>query len=65
MSIFAGDCQIGNNCMIGAGAVILGNVMIGNNVSVGVNAVVLNDVPDNTVAAGILAEIKKHKTVRE
>lgn len=36
---------IGDNVMIGAGAVILRNVVIGNNVKIGANAVVLNDIP--------------------
>lgn len=45
--------------MIGAGAVILGNVSIGNNVKIGANAVVTHDIPDNCVAIGIPARIKK------
>ena len=40
---------IGNNCLIGAGAIIVGNVRIGNNVRVGANSVVYKDVPDNSV----------------
>lgn len=55
--------SIGNNVLIGAGACILGGIIIGNNVSIAANAVVLDDVPDNAVAAGIPAKIKKYKTV--
>ena len=50
---------IGNNCMIGTGAKILGPVKIGNNCVIGANAVVLKDVPDNCMAAGVPATIKK------
>jgi len=48
---------IGDNCLIGAGAVLLGRIKIGNNVKIGANAVVLNDVPDNCTAVGIPARI--------
>lgn len=50
---------IGDNCMIGAGAVIIGNVHLGNNVIVGVNAVVTKNFPDNCVIAGTPAKIIK------
>lgn len=50
-----GYCTVGDNCMIGAGAVILGNVSIGNNVFIGANAVVTHDIPDNCVAVGVPA----------
>lgn len=45
--------------MIGAGAVILGNITIGNNVSIGANAVVTKDIPDNCVAVGVPAKIRR------
>lgn len=38
--------QIGDHCLIGAGAVIVGNIRIGNHVKVGAGAVVCSDVPD-------------------
>ena len=56
-----GAPTIGNNVMVGAGAVILGNVRIGNNVVIGANAVVLKDIPDNVLVAGVPAEIKRNK----
>ena len=49
--------EIGNNVMIGSGAVILPDVKIGNNVIVGSRAVVTHDVPDNVVVAGCPARI--------
>lgn len=45
--------SIGNNCLIGAGAIIIGGVRIGNNVKIGAGAVVNVDVPDGcTVVSG-------------
>ncbi len=40
--------RIGDNCVIGAGAVIIGDVTIGNNCNIGANCTVAKDVPDNT-----------------
>ena len=37
---------IGNNCLIGAGAVIIGDIKIGNDVKIGAGAVVSTNVPD-------------------
>ncbi len=53
-----GYCSVGDNVMIGAGAVILGNIKIGNNVQIGANAVVTHDIPDNCVAVGVPARFK-------
>ena len=38
--------DIGKNCLIGAGAVIVGDVKIGDNVKIGAGAVVFKSVPD-------------------
>lgn len=56
-------CEIGDNVMIGAGAVILGNIRIGNNVQIGANAVVTRDVPDNCIAVGVPAHIREQNSV--
>ena len=60
-SKIAGVPQIGNNVQIGCGAVIIGNITIGDNVYIGANAVVLKDVPDNSIAIGVPAEIKARR----
>ena len=52
---------IGDNVIIGAGAVILGNIKIGNNVIIGANAVVVSDIPDNSIAVGVPAKVKCRK----
>lgn len=53
--------QIGNNVQTGCGAVIIGNITIGDNVYIGANAIVLKDVPDNSIAIGVPAEIKARR----
>ncbi len=52
---------IGDNVMIGSGAVIIGDIKIGNNVIIGSNAVVISDLPDNVVAVGVPAKYNKIK----
>ena len=49
--------HIGNNVMIGAGAVILGNINIGDYAIVGANIVVLRDVPPKCTVVGNPARI--------
>lgn len=44
--------QIGDNCFIGSGAVLLGPCKLGNNCKVGANAVVNFDVPSNSTVVG-------------
>lgn len=51
--------EVGNNCYVSTGAVILGPITIGDNVIIGANAVVNKDVPDNVVVAGVPAKIIK------
>ena len=54
----------GDRVDIGAGAVILGTIHIGDDVSIGANAVVLTDIPANSIAIGVPAQIRpKKKTV--
>jgi len=43
--------------LIGAGAKILGPVLIGDNSIIGANAVVVSDIPGDSIAAGIPAEV--------
>jgi serine O-acetyltransferase len=50
---------IGNNVDIGSGAKLLGRIRIGDNVMIGANAVVLCDVPDNCIAVGVPAVVKR------
>lgn len=44
-----GAPTIGNNVLIGAGAILIGGIHIGNNCRIGAGAVVCVDIPDNSV----------------
>lgn len=51
--------NIGDNCWIGAGAIICPGVSIGNNVVIGAGSVVCKDVEDNVIVAGNPAKVIK------
>lgn len=53
-----GSPVIGNRVDIGAGAKILGPITVGDDVVIGANAVVIKDIPSNSLAVGVPAEIK-------
>lgn len=53
--------NIGDNCYISTGVIILAPIDIGNNVTIAAGAVVTKDVPDNCVVGGIPAKILKMK----
>lgn len=59
--------HIGENCWIGAGAVILPGVTIGDNTVIGAGSVVTKDIPANVVAVGnpcrVLREIGERDKV--
>lgn len=48
---------IGDNVMIGSGAKVLGPFRVGDNARIAANAVVLNEVPPNSTAVGVPAQI--------
>lgn len=48
---------LGENVMVGAGAVIIGGVFVGDNAKIGANAVVTNDIPEGKTAVGIPARV--------
>lgn len=55
------DAEIGDNCYIGAGAIIMNPIKIGNNVTIGAGSVVTKDIPDNCIVAGNPAKIIRRK----
>lgn len=61
--------HIGNNCWIGAGALIMPGVTIGDNTVIGAGSVVTKDIPANVVAVGnpckVLREINTELTDEE
>ena len=56
-----GCALIGDNCFIGAGALIIGNIRIGNNVYVGAGTVVTHDVQSDVTIVGNPARILRSK----
>ena len=44
--------QIGRNCLIGAGAVVVGGIRIGDGVKIGAGAVVTKDIPPYALVVG-------------
>lgn len=52
--------MIGENCYIGARAIIIGNVIIGNNVTVGAGTVVTKSISDNSTVVGNPMKIIKN-----
>jgi len=53
---------IGNNTVIGTGAILLGPITIGDNVKIGANTFIINhDVPDNCTVVGTPGRIIKYK----
>lgn len=49
--------RIGNKVYIGAGAKIIGKLIVGDGARIGANAVVTRDVPANSTAVGVPAQI--------
>lgn len=45
-----GQLEIGDNCSLGANAVVLGPVKLGNNIKIGACACVLKDFPDDNIS---------------
>lgn len=59
-TIITGNVTIGDYVMIGTGTIILPGITIGNNAIIGAGSVVKNNIPDNTLVAGVPAMIKKY-----
>ncbi|MCP2519141.1 serine O-acetyltransferase [SCandidatus Aminicenantes bacterium Aminicenantia_JdfR_composite] len=56
---------IGNNVVIGAGAIVLGPVKIGDNVKIGAGSVVVKDVPSNSIVVGVPGRIGLGLSIEE
>lgn len=53
---------IGNNVVIGSGAILLGNIKVGDNARIGAGSVVVKDVPAGATVVGVPAKAKIPKT---
>ncbi len=60
-------CTIGDNCLIGIGAVILNNAKIGNNCIIGAKALITEnkEIPDNSLVVGSPGKIIREVTPEE
>ncbi len=56
-----GGTLIGKNSWIGIGASVRQSISIGENVTVGAGAAVVSNLPDNSVAFGVPARVRKNK----
>lgn len=55
--------QIGKNCFVGGGAVVLPGVTVGDNAIVAAGAVVTEDVPSNSIVGGNPARILRSNAI--
>jgi len=60
-------CTIGDNCLIGMGAIILNNAVIGDNCIIGAGALVPEGkvIPPNSLVLGVPGKIVRQVTVEE
>jgi len=56
----SGNCNIGDYTFLGTNTTVLPKLKIGKNVVVGAGSVVTKDLPDNCLAVGVPAKIKKY-----
>lgn len=57
------EIRIGDNVWVGAGVMVLPGCRIGNNSVIAAGSVVCSDIPDNCMAAGVPAKVKKQLIV--
>jgi sugar O-acyltransferase (sialic acid O-acetyltransferase NeuD family) len=55
----AGTVLIGQETFVGIGSAVAQGITIGDNCVIGAGAAVVNDIPANTLAAGVPAKVKK------
>lgn len=53
------EIRIGENVWLGAGVIVLPGCRIGDNCVIAAGSVVCADIPDNCMAAGVPAKVKK------
>jgi len=54
-----GKVHLKKNCKIGSHCTVMPNVTIGENSIIGANSLVLEDIPDNVVAFGVPAKVRR------
>lgn len=60
-------CSIGNNTVIGIGAVVLNNAVIGNNCIIAAHSLILENmiIPDGSLVVGLPGKVKRQLTAEE
>lgn len=60
-------CKIGNNCLIGMGAIVLNGAVVGDNCIIGAGSVVTQGaiIPDNSLVVGIPGKVIRQLTQEE
>lgn len=53
------NSRIGDYCYVGVGTKIIQEINIGKNTTLGAGSVVIGDIPDNCLAVGVPAKVKK------
>ncbi len=61
------SCKIGDNCLVGMGAIVLDNVKVGDNSLIGAGAVVTpnTEIPEGSLVLGSPAKVKRPLTPEE
>ena len=57
--------EIKDNVTLYSGSVVVGDVTIGENSLIGANSVVLDDIPPNSIAAGVPARVVAENNIRQ
>ncbi len=60
-AVLGGEVKVGDNTHIGIGAVVINGLSIGSNTIIGAGSVVTRDVPDNVIAYGIPARVRRNR----
>lgn len=60
-------CKIGDNCLIGMGAIVLDGAVIGNNCLIGAGALIPpgKNIPDNSMVVGMPGKVNRELSVDE
>lgn len=63
LNMLCKDVNIGHDCFIGAGSIVLKGVTIGNNTIIGAGSIVTQSIPSNCIAAGNPCKVIRHLVV--
>jgi len=64
-TVLGGSCKVGDLTSISLCCVVLNNVNIGSNAIVGSGSIVTRNIPDNVIAYGQPAKVRRSRVVGE